>query len=98
MDEINFEFTPEQSQAFTEIAQKIADAINQLSDVMVEIFKDFVERVRKIAEQLGRFFLKMQLLEWRVPAPIADYISQKIYWYWACRLGFAWFKRKTLIE
>jgi len=38
-----------------------------------------------------------QLLEWKIPHKIADYVSKNIYWYWACKFGFAWFYRKFAV-
>jgi len=87
---------------FEQITKRIEDLVEKLQpiiDALRELIKEFLERVRMIAEKLTRFFVKMQLLEWRVPAPIAESVSQKMYWRWAFRLGFSWLKRKmALIE
>ncbi len=99
MEEIDFQLSPETTQALTEAMQAMSEAAKKLYDALTEVVLKVMEQVRKFAEMLGRFFLNQLLLEWRIPAPIADYISQKMYWVWACRIGFAWFERKlAMIE
>lgn len=99
MEEIKFELSEEQNAELRRIVETAYESLRVLHDVFVEIAKVLIEKVRAIAEQLGRFFLKSQLLEWKIPHRIADFISEKIYWYWAVRLGFNWFYRKmTLLE
>ena len=99
MEEIKFEFTDEQREQIRKLIAEVNEKAQAIFDVFVEIGKVLMEIVRKLAEQLGRFFLKMQLLEWRIPMHLADFISQKMYWYWTVRLGFNWFERKmAMIE
>lgn len=95
MNEI--EFTPEQEEKLREMCKVAFEIFNNLRDVLIEIVENFMKRIREIATNFGRMFLKMQLLEWKIPYPVADFISKKVYWYWAVRLGFAWFQRKLLL-
>lgn len=92
----NIDFTWQPSQELIEQIQNIDEVLRQAYDAMVEWVIDFLERVRKIAERLARFFLKQQLLEWRVPYPIADFLSKKLYGDWAWYFGWRWLKNKLL--
>jgi len=97
-DEIKFEFTDEQREQFHKLLEVIEKA-QAVFDALVEIAKMAMDVLRKIAEQLGRFFMKMQLLEWRIPMRLADLISQKMSSYWVIKFGFNWFERKmAMIE
>jgi len=98
-NEFDIELSDEAKEQLVKLALELREKINVLYDVLVEIVQKCLEVARAFAEQLGRFFLKMQLLEWRVPMPVADFISQKIYWFWAFKLGFNWFERRmAMIE
>ena len=97
MDEIKIKLTDEQRKRLCELGVELSEKLQTLYDVFVEIVNVIMEKVREVAELLGRFFLKKQLLEWRVPVPMADFISQKMYWYWAFQLGFNWFKHKIVM-
>lgn len=92
----NFDFAWTPSQEELEKVQKLAEALRELYDVFVEWAREVNERIREIADKLARFFLIQQLLEWRVPYPVADFISKKTPLYWAWRLGFRWFNNRLL--
>ena len=91
------ELTSEQQEKLREMCNVAIEIFNNLRDALIEVVENFMQRVREIATMFGRMFLKMQLLEWKIPYPIADFVSEKVYWYWAVRLGFAWFQRKLLL-
>ena len=76
---------------------KLQEAFQTFADLLAEIVSEIMARVRAFAEQLARFFVKMQLLEWRVPVFVADYLSEKLYWRCAFWLGFRWLKRKMVL-
>ena len=98
MSEVEFEFTPEQQQELREAIDKCIEAFYDVCHAMAEIVEKTIEQIKEAAIQLARFFLKLQLQEWKVPSPIADFVSKRMYWYWAVLLGFGWFQRKLLIE
>lgn len=99
MTEIEFEFTPEQQQAFRESFERAVEAARDFCNAIAEVVQKAIEIIKEIAISLARFFLKLQLLEWKIPYPLADLISRNLYWYWAMRLGFNWLERKfSLIE
>lgn len=98
MSEIEFELTPEQQQAFREAFQKVVQAARELCDAVVEIFQSVMECIREITLGLARFFLKLQLLEWKLPYAIADFIANNTPEYWAMRLGFNWLERKYALK
>lgn len=96
MEQFEFELSPEARAQLTEVVQVLAKAFTETCQAIEELVMQLMEEIRKIAEQLGRFFLKMQLLEWRVPYPIADWFSRKMYWLWAWQIGMRWFRNKLL--
>lgn len=98
MSENDFELTPEQQQAFHEAFQKAVEAARAICDAFAEIYQSVLERIREIALGLARFFLKLQLLEWKLPYSIADFISKNAPEYWAMRLGFNWLERKYALK
>jgi hypothetical protein len=99
VDEIKFELTNEQREQIRKVFAEVKEQFATLFDTLVELAKVVMEAIRRIAEQLGRFFLKMQLLEWHIPMRMAEFVSQKVSWFWAVKLGFNWFKRKmAMIE
>lgn len=97
MNEHEFEISPEAQEQLRQLVEKVTKMAQEFCDAFAEIVSKVMEEIRKIAINLARFFLKMQLLEWRVPLKIADYVSEKIYWYWAVRIGFAYLQRKLLL-
>lgn len=97
MEEPKVEFSPEVQEQLREQIECIVEAFNQWWESIREVVREFLEKVRQIALNLARFFLRMQLLEWCVPNKVADFISEKIYWYWAWQIGFAWFRRKFVL-
>ena len=96
MEENKFELSPEAQEQLTAIVEKAVETFNILYDALFEVAKSVLEKIKEIAIYFGRLFFKMQLLEWKIPLRWADLISQKIYWYWAVRIGFDWFNRKLL--
>lgn len=96
-NKIEFKLSEETQAQLVKSMCEIGKSLNDLYDVLTEIVEKIIEAARLVAEQLGRFFLKQQLLEWRIPLRMADFISQKIYWYWAVKFGFYWFERKMLL-
>jgi hypothetical protein len=94
MTSTEFNLSPEAQAQLQAALRKMIDAFDEIRKVLVPIIQEFLERVRKLAEQLARFFLKMQLLEWRVPQPLADFIAAKIPWHWAWKIGMRWFHNK----
>jgi hypothetical protein len=95
MNEI--ELTPEQQEELREALQHMVKVAQEICDAICEAVSQVMEKIRQIAIELGRFFLKLQLLEWKIPYPLAEFTSRNIYWYWAVRLGFGWFQRKLLL-
>ena len=96
MDEIKFELSDEAKELLMENVNRLAEAFMEFWKVVEEAVMRVMEELRKIAEQLGRFFLLQQLLEWRVPYSVADWMSKNIYWYWGWRIGMRWFENKLL--
>lgn len=96
MDEIKIELSDEARKQLIESANKLVEAFTEFWQIVEEIVMRVMEELRKIAEQLGRFFLLQQLLEWRVPYSVADWMSRKISWYWGWRIGMRWFENKLL--
>lgn len=94
METIDFELSDEQTEQLAHLLEKISQAAQVICDALAEFAEKIMEFVRALAEHFGRFFLKMQLLEWCIPMRWADLISQKVSWYWAARIGFWWFERK----
>jgi hypothetical protein len=94
MTSTEFKLSPEAQAQLQEALRKMVDAFEEFRAALVPIIQEIMERVRKLAEQLARFFLKMQLLEWRVPQPLADFIASKIPWHWAWKIGMRWFHNK----
>lgn len=98
MNQVEFELTPEQQQAFRENFEKVIQVVRELCDALTEIFEIVLKRIREIAIRLARFFLKLQLLEWKLPYSIADFIANNAPEYWAMRLGFNWLERKYALK
>ena len=90
-----FTVSPEAQEQLQEALRKMIEAMGQVFDALVSIVQEVMEKIRKIAEQLARFFLKMQLLEWRVPYRLADFIASKVCWYWAWKIGWRWFNGRV---
>jgi hypothetical protein len=93
------EISPEEQEQLNQAVQTMLKAVRGVWEALIAMIDKVIAGLRRIGIELGRFFLKMQLLEWRVPNKIADYFAEHLYWYWAVRLGFGWFHRKfQLIE
>jgi hypothetical protein len=93
-NELNLELSPEAIDEMQAALCRVLASMNDLFDAFVEAVKIVIEKVRAFAISLARFFLQMQLLEWRVPAPLAKWIAQKMHWVWVVRLGFTWLEKK----
>ena len=91
--EINFdiEFSPEQIEAM----QRVIAAVESVWDALMEMVRAFMEAVLKAFEPLVRLLAKMQLLEWRLPCRLAEFLSRKIPAWLAYDLGFKWFHSKV---
>lgn len=98
MNEYTVELSPEAREQLQQAFEKATRAAQALVDAFIEIAQIVMDRVRRIAIYFGRLFFKMQLLEWRISPRLAELVSEKIYWYWAVKFGFAWFNRKFLLE
>ena len=90
------EFSPEQMEHLRETAQKLSQILNDLWDAVVEMCKIVMQKIREVTESLARFFLKMQLLEWRIPYPLADWFSQKANSWLAYKIGGHWLETALL--
>jgi len=88
------EFTLEQQQEIREKVAKAVECLHNFFDALADLVQRAMEQIRQIAINLARWFMKLQLLEWKIPYRIADFVSKKIYWYWAFKIGFNWFQRK----
>ena len=94
MEEVKFEFTDEQREQLRKLIADINEKMQACLDIVAEIVQAVMEKIREWAEKLARFFLKQQLLEWRIPNSAADFISEKIHWSLAFKLGFRWVNRQ----
>lgn len=90
------ELTPEQLEQLHKTFHELVKTVKIILDTLCEAVQKATEMIRQIAIELARFYLKQQLLEWKVPHPVADWIARNIYWFWAVRLGYDWFQRKLL--
>ena len=99
MNTVEFTLSPEQQDELSEIFHKAMEDIYRFCDAFVEAVEIILEAIREIATSLAQYFLKQQLLEWKIPYRIADFISRNTPWYWSRQIGFNWFERKfSLIE
>lgn len=97
MEKIEFELSPEELETLRLQCEKIGAVFTEFFTQLREAINAFLEKVREIAISLARFFLKLQLIEWKVPYPIANWISEKVNSYWAMQIGFAWLRRKFVL-
>ncbi len=88
-----FELSPEAREELSRVAQAAVKAFREFCDVLVVLFEKIMAEIRRIAIELARFFLKQQLLEWRIPPGIAGYIADHLYWKWSVHLGYKWFNK-----
>ncbi len=72
--EIEFEISPELAEAM----QRVVAAVEQLYDALMDMVRKFMEAVRKSFATLMRLFTRVQLLEWRFPHRVADFLSRRI--------------------
>ncbi len=86
----------EPSEETIEQLNAVIKAAYDMANAIAEVVKLAIEVIRRIAIELGKFFLKQQLLEWRMPYPVAEMIAKKMPWYWSWKIGFYWFQRKML--
>lgn len=97
MEKIESELSPGELEALRLQCEKVVAVFTELSNEIQEVVKVFLEKVREIAISLARFFLKIQLLEWKIPCPIAYWLPEKVNSYWAMQIGFAWLRRKFVL-
>jgi hypothetical protein len=90
----SFKLSPETQAALQETVRQMVKAADEFIEALARIIEEILERVRQVAEELGRFFLKRQLLERRLPYPVADFVSKRIFWYWGWVIGVRWFNGK----
>lgn len=90
MNPTPFEFTPEEQEHIRNTMQAVIDSVNAFMDAFVEIAKAVLEVIRKTFEGLVRLFAKLQLLEWRLPYRMAEYLSSKMPMWLAYKMGAAW--------
>lgn len=96
MTTVEFELTPDQH--LREACEIVAQAVREICDVFVDLAQRVMNAVREFAISLARFFLKLQLLEWKIPYPLADFVARNTPWYWAWRIRFNWFVRKYALK
>ncbi len=89
-----FELSPEEREELNRVAQAVVRACRELYDALSALVEKVLAETRRIAIELARFFLKQQLLEWRIPSRIAGYIAGHLYWKWAVRLGYRWLSKR----
>jgi hypothetical protein len=89
--ENSFQFSAEQR----ETIEQLIRAVEKAWEVLQEMVRAFMDAVRKMFEGWARSFTHLQLLEWRLPDPIAKFLSNKIPAWLAFRIGFHWFKGKV---
>ena len=90
MENPTFEFTPEQIEQF----QRMSEVVRDVYDALMEIAKTIIETIRKWFEGLMRIFSKMQLLEWRLPCWMAEFVSRKMPVWIVYDIGLHWFYNK----
>ena len=94
----DFKLSPETQEELQRALRSVVEFANQVYDALYELVQRLMESVRQIAAALGRFFLKQQLLEWKIPIPVADFVARNTPGYWAWRIGFNWFQRKYALK
>ncbi len=92
MDEPNFEFTPEEREA----VQRMIEAIERAAEIMIDWVITMLNAIHRAWELWIRFFMKQQLLEWRIPNRLANYVAMKANWWIAYHVGLRWFRNKLL--
>lgn len=97
MEKIESELSPEELETLRLQCEKVVAVFTEFWNEIQEVVKVFLEKVREIAINLARFFLKMQLLECKIPYPIAHWLSEKVNSYWTMQIGFAWLRRKFVL-
>ena len=81
--------------AINDALVKVFEAFNDILVIIKQAVKEFLEAVKKYFYiPLGRMLFKHQLIELKFPYWIANYISENLYWYWACGFGFSWFEKR----
>lgn len=95
--EEKIELTEEQIKALQNALELISEAVAKIAKLITDVLKPIFEAVKKLYISIGRSLFKAQLLEIKTPYWIANYISEKIYWYWACKFGFAWLENKLMV-
>ena len=89
-DEMELEFTPEQLKQ----VQNVVDAAKSLRDAMVELFRQVMDALHKAFEVLMRLFAKLQILEWRMPYWLAEFVSQNMPTWMAYKMGVHWWRNR----
>jgi hypothetical protein len=96
MEQYNFEMSDEAKRQLAELVERATEAAEAFLNALAEAIKPILDRLREIAIYFGRLFFKAQLLEWRISPRWAELISHKVYWYWACKIGYSWLNKHLL--
>ena len=91
MNPTSFELSPEEQECIQNAMQALFESVNAFMDAFAEIAKAVLEVIRKTFEGLMRLFKKLQLLEWRLPYRMAEYLSSKMPVWLAYKMGMEWF-------
>ena len=91
------ELTQEQEEQLLKCAELITEAWELIVEAMREVLERVLEMIKKIAINLARVFMKAQLLKWKIPVRVADYLARKAYWRWACCIGYNWPRSKSVL-
>jgi hypothetical protein len=96
MEQYEFELSDEAKAQLAEMAERAKKAVMAFCDEFIEAVRSILDKLHEIAVYFGRLFFRCQLLEWRISPRWAELISQKIYWYWACKIGYSWLNKRLL--
>jgi hypothetical protein len=84
----------EQQQQLRDTLQDMADLFVETMNEIAKLLNLVIDAIRKSFEGIVRFYVHLQLLEWRMPECMAKFVSAKIPQWMAYQIVLGWLHRK----
>ena len=91
MEQYKIKISPEQAEQIRKSIDLLIDSFTTLWDELQKTVKAFMDIVRETFTRIMRMLTLQQLVEWRLPYRMAEYLSSKMPEWLAFRIGLHYF-------